>query len=54
MGLRQTQKQTVIHLNMRCRLPPLESMNCNSKGQKDTARERYQCSDTGFHLPTGV
>ena len=54
MGLRQTQKQTVIHLNMRCRLPPLESMNCISMGQKDTARERYQFSDTELNLPTGV
>jgi len=38
---------------MRCRLPPLESMNCISMGQKDTARERYPFSDTELNLPTG-
>ena len=48
------QKQTVSHLHTRYRLPPLESMSCNSKGQKDTARERGQFSGTGFHLPSGV
>ena len=46
--------ETVSHLHTRYRLPPLESRNCISKGQKDTARERGQFSGTGFHLPSGV
>ena len=39
---------------MRCRLLPLESMNCISTGQKDTARKRYQFSNTELNLTTGV
>ena len=46
--------ETVSHLHTRYRLPPLDNMKCNSKGQKDTARERCQFSDIGLHLPTGV
>ena len=46
--------ETVSHLHTRYRLPDMESMRCISKGQKGTAREMCQFSDTGFHPPTGV